>query len=189
MFQMARFFSCAAVSRMVRVKPSHAAFSRSACNGSIDAEPSGTWVASGGIAFCSGRSHRLAQTRPLVAGQYIELCPVDRQPVVLENPASVSRVGVPGPIRIAESAGFQKLDEASLPRPFLVVPHGTAAKFADEDRGDAFRRQVCPMAAPDRRQIPGGVWRGKPELRVDVRAIVVRGVDQLIGAGGANRGV
>ena len=43
------------------------------------------------------------------------------------------------------------------------------------------------MAAPDRRQIPGVIWRGKPGLRVDGRAVVVRGVDQLIGAGEANR--
>src|SRR5438045_1150578 len=89
MFQMARFFSWAAVSRMVRVKPSHAAFSRSACNGSIDAESSETWVASGGIPFSSGRSHRLAQTRPLVAGQCLELCPVERHPVVLQDPVGV----------------------------------------------------------------------------------------------------
>src|SRR5437764_5519931 len=116
MFQIVRFFNWVAVSLKVRIKTSHAASSSRVCNGSIDAERAGTLASSRGMPIerrCCGR--RTAKFWPLVGGEHVELRPVDRRPGILENAASISRVGVPRPIRIAESAGFEKVDETSLP--------------------------------------------------------------------------
>src|ERR671937_1101420 len=173
---LSRVLACCIVAR----KPSHSAGSRISRNGSIDVDVSGTLLSSRSMLLRRVVDCRL-QFWPLIGGEQIQLVPFDGGPVVLENSARIAGVWIPGPVRIAESAGFEEVDQPALPDSLAILPHRAAAKFAQQHGCDLLAVQPRPVSLPDRGEVLREVRRLEPGLRIDPRSVIVGGVDQLFG--------
>jgi len=71
------------------------------------------------------------------------LCTVDGAPVILQNPACITTVGVPAPVGKAEIFLVNKLDKLALPNPFFGGGIDLSpAKLADQDGGNSLSGNV-----------------------------------------------
>ena len=68
-----------------------------------------------------GRRIGHPEERPLVCLQYAKLGLIDRRPVIIEDAARVTRIRIPGPVRVIETICLQVRDQRALPDAFDVA--------------------------------------------------------------------
>lgn len=102
-------------------------------------------------------------------------------PVFFQQTACIHRVGIHRPESMMDIFGGQETGQSGQPG-FVIGVFQFAAPFADEDRRGARFHQVIPIGPPTVIVKCGLIESGpEPGLQVDIRAVVVGGIDQPAG--------